>query len=547
MRKLLQFTFVLFVLILSALSANAQKVDRIKYKAEDLFEFRKNGEKIRRLIGNVVFAQKTTTMYCDSSYYYVEDNVMEAFGRVKIIDDSVTITSDRLIYDGQTRTAQLRDNVIYTKADQRLTTNFLDYNMDTEIGNYYNGGKLKDSVNVLTSETGYYYGLQKYALFWDDVVLVAPDYTLKSDTLRYNTRPKIAITEGKTTIITEDESILHAKGGTFRTQIDQSEFIDGTVETTDYFMEGDELFFDDLKKYYDAKGNVKLTSKEDDVVITGEKGYADKANGISKVYGNALMRRFLERDTLYLAADTLVSIESDYDSAKRILAYHNVRIWKSNLQGLADSAAYFLQDSMLYFYQDPIFWNLKNQLEGDTIKMNVTEKEIKSMTLLQQAFLATEDTLKNYNQIKGRTMKALFVKSQINRIYVNGNGESIYYVLDEDDPYNIITLGMNRILCSDMTIRFKNEELDNISFYIKPEARFIPPHELTEEVQKLQGFEWRGEQRPELKDLFTDFQREIKEEDENLPKLPPKEKINLEKRTKGEGELLKSLKEGGKR
>ncbi|SNT37643.1 OstA-like protein [Ekhidna lutea] len=543
MWKLLQTILVLISLSCTS-GLLAQKVDRIKYKADDLFEFRKDGEKIRRLIGNVVFAQETSTMYCDSSYYYVKDNIMEAFGKVRIVDDSVTITSRKLIYNGQDRTAKLRENVVYVKGDQRLTTNFLDYNMDTEVGNYFNGGKLKDSVNVLTSETGYYYGIQKYALFWDGVVLTAPDYVLKSDTLRYNTVPKIAITEGKTTIITEDESILHAKGGTFRTKIEQSEFVDGTVETKDYYMEGDELLFDDLKKYYDAKGNVKLTSKEDDVVITGDKGFADKANGISKVYGNALMRRFLEKDTLYLAADTLVSIESDYDSAKRILAYHNVRIWKRNLQGLADSAAYFLQDSMLYFYKDPIFWNLKNQLEGDTIAMEVTEKEIKNMSLLQNAFLATEDTLQNYNQIKGRTMLASFKRSEIKRIDVNGNGESIYYVLDEDDPNNIITLGMNRILCSDMTIRFQNEELKNISFYVKPEARFIPPHELTDGVQKLGGFEWRGAERPKLEDLLSDHITLQTEEEKPKQIIPPK-RLNIEGGPKKGNDLLKSLKEGG--
>ena len=473
MRKLIQ-TFFVFIILSSGMSAYAQKMDRIKYKAEDLFEYRENGEKIRRLIGNVVFVQKTSTMYCDSSYYYVEDNVMEAFGHVRIVDDSVTITSDRLIYNGQDRTSKLRENVVYTKGDQRLTTEFLDYNMDTEVGKYFNGGKLKDSVNVLTSESGYYYGLQKYAMFYNDVVLTAPDYVLKSDTLRYNTVPKIAITEGKTTIITEDESILHAQGGTFRTRIEQSEFVSGTIETIDYYMEGDELFFDDLRKYYDASGNVKLTAKNEDIVITGDNGYSNKGTGVSKVYGNALMRRFLQKDTLYLAADTLVSIESEYDSAKRILAYHNVRIWKSNLQGLADSSSYFLRDSMLYFYEEPIFWNLNNQLEGDTIAMEVTEKEIKNMSLLQQAFLTTEDTIQNYNQIKGRTMEALFKQSKIDRIYVNGNGESIYYVLDESDSTNIFTMGMNRILCSDMTIRFKDEKLDNISFYKRPEARFIP-------------------------------------------------------------------------
>ncbi len=523
------------------MSAQAQKGDRIKYKADDLFEFRKNGEKIRRLIGNVVFVQESSTMYCDSSYYYADDNVMEAFGRVKIVDDSVTITSNKLIYNGQDRTSKLRNNVVYVKGDQRLTTEFLDYHMDTEVGHYFNGGKLKDSVNVLTSESGYYYGLQKYAMFYKDVVLTAPDYVLKSDTLRYNTLPKIAITEGKTTIITEDESILHAQGGTFRTRIEQSEFISGTVETTDYYMEGDELFFDDLKKYYDATGNVKLTAKNEDIVITGDFGYSDKNNGVSKVYGNAIMRRFLQKDTLYVAADTLVSIESEYDSAKRILAYHNVRIWKSNLQGLADSASYFLQDSLLFFYEEPIFWNLNNQLEGDTIAMEVTEKEIKNMSLLQRSFLTTEDTIQNYNQIKGRTMNAIFKDSKIDRIYVNGNGESIYYVLDENDPTNIFILGMNRILCSDMTIRFKNEKLDNISFYKKPEARFIPPHELTVDVQRLDGFDWRGDERPELVDLFTDV-IEAPDLPEETDKPIPSEEINLENKSKKNLKTLKSLK-----
>ena len=545
MWKLVQIS-LLFASFLLATTGIAQKKDRIKYKAEDLYEFRKDGQKIRRLIGNVVFVQETSTMYCDSSLYYVDENVMEAFGKVRIVDDSVTITSKKLIYNGEDRTAKLRENVVYTKGEDRLTTDFLDYNMDTEIGNYFNGGKLQDSRNTLTSEIAYYYGKQDYALFYKNVVLLAPDYTLKSDTLRYNSGPKVAVSDGKTTIITEDESVLHSDGGTFRTKLDQSEFIDGTVETTDYYMEGDELFFDELKKYYDAKGNVKLTAKEDDIIILGDEGYSDEINQMSKVYGNAIMKRYLkdEDDTLYLAADTLVSIESDYDSLKRLLAYNNVRIWKSNLQGLADSASYFLSDSLLFFYEDPIFWNLKNQIEGDTVIMEITEKEIKAMDLLQRAFLASEDTLKNYNQIKGRTMKAVFKNSEIHRIYVNGNGESIYYVLDEDDTGIQSTMGMNRILCSNMTIRFVNEQLDNISFYIKPEAKFIPPHELTEELQKLNGFAWRDDERPELSDLMTTPPPKEQQPEDEEPKLPPPQKLDLEGVEKKKDDMLKSLKEG---
>ena len=58
---------------------------------------------------------------------------MEAFGRVRIVDDSVLITARKLIYDGDNRKTQLRENVIYTRGDRRLYTDFLDYDLDAEI------------------------------------------------------------------------------------------------------------------------------------------------------------------------------------------------------------------------------------------------------------------------------------------------------------------------------------------------------------------------------------------------------------------------------
>ncbi|MDE0471957.1 MAG: Organic solvent tolerance protein OstA [Ekhidna sp.] len=543
MWKIIQFCFVALIL-LSPIHSPAQKKDRIRYKADELYEFRKNGQKIRRLIGNVIFTQETSTMYCDSSLYYVKENMMEAYGSVRIIDDSVTITSRKLVYDGNSRDAQLREDVIYRKGEQKLITDFLDYNMDTEVGNYFNNGTLSDLTNTLKSEIGYFYGQADYALFWTSVVLDAPDYTLKTDTLRYNTLTKVAISTGETTIITEDESVLHADGGVFRTEFDQSDFIDGNIETTDYYMEADELFFDDLRKYYDAKGNVKLTAKNDDVIITGDKGYNDDKNGISKVYGNAVMRRVLEEDTLYLSADTLVSIESEYDSAKRILAYPNVKVWRYNLQGLSDSAAYHLQDSLLYFYFDPIFWNYENQIKGDTVVVEITEEEIKSMDLLQNSFLTSQDTLLNFNQVKGRTMRAIFKESEIQRIHVNGNCESIYYVLDENDPSDVFTLGMNRILCSNMTLRFRDQEIYNISFYVKPEAKFIPPHELTPEIQRLKNFNWRDDERPSLEDVLQGTSVKRADDKEAAPSLPPPEKITIEEMSRN-SKKLKTPKKGG--
>lgn len=527
MFKILQYYIFLLIILVTIPQAVGQKGKRIKYEAQGSLEYGKRGdERYRKLIDDVVFRQESTTVYCDSSLFFSKRNTMEAFGHVRIVDDSTTITSRKLLYEGDTRMARLRENVIYTEGERRLYTDFLDYDLDGEIANYFNNGKLIDTTNTLTSKIGYYFAKDNYAQFYTNVVLIAPDFTLKTDTLKYNTITKVAYTYGPTIIINEEEgTTLHAKGGEFRTEIDESDFIEGQIETDDYYLEGDELYFDDLKKYYKAVKNVKMTAKNDDVIITGDEGFYDRRNGISKVYGNPLMKRILEADTFYLAADTLVAIESDYDSLKRILAYHDIKIYKEGLQGIADSMAYFTQDSVIYFYNDPVMWNNKNQITADTINLIISDNAMKKMNLQTNSFLVSEDSIHNYNQIKGRDMEAYFENNQIDRIDVNGNGEILYFALEEGDS---VLMGMNKIFCASMQIRFKDQQLSSFSVYTNPEAQFIPPHELTNDSRRLTNFAWRASERPGLYDVAPYLDpnydpTKINEEEKTVPENEEKD------------------------
>ncbi len=507
--KILQYSILFLFLLGVTDQAISQQKRKIQYRADSLFFAKKDGESYRKLKNNVVFEQKSTTVYCDSSFFYPARNVMEAYGRVRIVDDSVTITSRRLLYDGNERKARLRDNVVYTRGERQLFTDFLDYDLETEVAHYFNNGKLVDTTNTLTSEIGYFYAQENYALFWSEVVLTAPNYVLEADTLRYNTITKIAYTYGPTEVTTDDGTILFSQASEFKTVSDQSQFVEGNIETRDYTLIGDELFFDDLRKYYKAIGNVRLIAKEKDIIITGEEGFYDKKNGLSKVFGHPLMKRILSQDTLYIApdtfkvvadtfyvsADTLVSIESEYDSLKRILAYHDVKMFKEGLQGIADSVSYFLADSIIYFYHDPVMWNEKNQIEADTIFLEVSGNEIKTMHMIANSFMSQEDTITNFNQIKGRDMIANFEFNQIKTIDVDGNGELLYYALEEGDS---TIMGLNKLFTSKMRMRFRDKKLINFSAYNNPDAQFIPPHEFTPEIQKLDGFNWRIGERPTL-------------------------------------------------
>ena len=120
------------------------------------------------------------------------------------------------------------------------------------------------------------------------------------------------------------------------------------------------------------------------------------------------------------------------------------------------------------------------------------------MFLIDNAFVISQDTLRNFNQIKGREMMADFAGQNISRVIVQGNGESLYFALDEEDQS---FMGMNKIICSNITIRFRDGKVNNLSFYVKPEASFIAPHELKKEEMTLKGFQWRAKDRPKREDV----------------------------------------------
>jgi lipopolysaccharide export system protein LptA len=499
--RFLRLFFILSPLLLGSLDAFSQ--GKPTYKAEKVETKRKN--KIRKLIGNVVFTHRSTIINCDSAYHFYKENRLEGFSNVHIKDgDSVTITSNKLIYEGAQRIAKLRGNVVYKNGSRTLYTDILDYDLTDKVADFRGGGKLIDDENILTSDNGRFFSQQDYAVFYIDVKLISPTYDLESDTLEYSTKTKIAITKGPTDIITDENTKVYAEGGEFKTAIDITIFDEGIIETDEYILEGDELFLDDSTKFYTAIGNVKLTSKNEDVIIVGEKGVYDQSKGRSKIFGNPVMKKLMELDTFFMSADTLIAVESDIEADKRILAHFGVKFFKSNLQGKCDSLSYFISDSTIVMYDNPVLWNKNSQIEADSIDLLLVNDIIDKMNMRKNSFLASKDTLGQFNQMKGRNMVAHFDQGVINTMDINGNGESLYYALEGDS----IMIGLNRILCGDMKIKFRDSKPINMSFFRQPEGQLIPPHEITPDNIRLEGFIWREPERPLLEDVVAYYRSE---------------------------------------
>ncbi len=484
-------------LLLLLLGKSVYAQEKIKIDRADALEGGKNkqGTAYQKLIGDVKLVQEDTRIYGDSVILYRDRNVTEVFGKIVRIEkgDSITITGGRLLYDGNQKLAEMRSNVVYRDPSMTLYTDYLDFDMQRNLAYYYEGGKLIDTVNVLTSRRGSYHTVTHLAAFKDSVLLDNPDYDLRSDTLEYNTQTQVAYTRGPTNIISNEGDKAFAQAGTeFKTTEKQSVFNLGTIETKAYIIRADYLFVDDIKKQYVARQNVEMVSKDNDVIITGDTAIYQRELGQATVYGHALMKRVMDLDTLFMTADTLVSIEDSIPANERILAYQRVKIFREDLQGIADSLAYHITDSTLYFYQDPVLWSQENQINADSIRIEIRKGTIDALYTVDNSFVVSQDTLRNYNQIKGRDMKALFRDGSISRVDVYGNGESIYYILEADS----LMVGMNRILSSDIRIDFADNALDMIRTRPKTEGSLIPPHEIEKENERLSGFEWRADRRP---------------------------------------------------
>jgi len=521
--------FLSFLLFTGAQKARAQKKIKLEPGSSKATGLRKNGVNYMIVTGNVKFTHKGTIFLCDSAVLVKKTNNLDAFGHVKILDgDSIIVTAKTLRYNGNTKIAKLRQNVVLTKLDQmQLFTDFLDYDRNTNIATYFNKGKVVDSTNVLTSEKGYFNTNSSFSSFKTNVVGTNKEKTLRSDTLVYNTKTGIVYFVAPTEITDVGGNVFNYNDGIYETKRKSSNLYKGIAETESYYIKGNKMHLDDIRGIYTITGNVFMLSKNENIIITGQKAIMNNVTQVTKIFDKPLLKMIDANDTLYMTADTLVSIDSDDNLSKRLLAYSNVKIFKKDIKGVSDSIAYFQLDSVMTLYGDPVLWSGENQMLGDTIDIIIRNKGIEKMLLYPKAFVASSDSANYYNQIKGRQMVAWFTNEELEKVDVYGNGESIFFMRDEETK-NLI--GMNNIICSDIVLRFKNRKLTDASFLVKPEGKFIPPQELKTEDLKLNGFRWRGDEAPIKSELLAnEINKEAEiEYQETIKSIP----INLEKKRK---------------
>ena len=508
--RLKPLCLILFTLL--AFSATAQK-RKIEITQCDVMT---GDRSVRRLHGNVAFRHENATMYCDSAHFFVADNRFHAFSNVRIIDGTVTIYADTLFYSSQTSLAQLRGRITMTNRDMTLTTQKLDYNVRENVGYYFDKGKITDRANVLTSVVGSYYVRENLIQFKNKVVLVNKDYTIRTDNLAYHTVTKVASFTGPTRV-ESDQNLFYTENGWYNTETNIAEGVKKSfLNSQSYYVYGDTLNYNRNTDIGKARQNVHILDTIEKISLFGKEGFLDGKQKLAFATGKLLVVKDFETDSLYLHADSVFSqrftianpVKTENDTLQLadsveytiIKAYHKVRFFKSDLQGVCDSLHYNSLDSLIWLHTRPVIWHEVNQLTGRSVQLRLINNQIEEIFIDAKAFLVEQDDSTNFNQMKGNTLKGFIRDNQLYRVDIQKNGEFLYFMRDDGE-----LIGVNKQQCNNITANLVDGKLSNLVFRTKPQGFIDPPNEVNEENSHLDDFEWHNAIRPVDRDDIFDW------------------------------------------
>lgn len=491
-----------YLLLLAGIPAviTAQESREIKILHSDYMEYDRDlGTGVVKYVGTVAFKQENTYLYCDSAFLFPEENRVNAYDNIHMVQgDTLHLYGDLLRYYGNTKIAEVRQNVTLIDKETTLTTQFLDFDLDDNVGYYERHGHVVNGDNTLDSRAGYYYSKSKYLYFIDSVIIVNPDYTIYADTLRYNTQTEIAHFLGPTRIISP-ENYIYCEDGWYDTRNNVSQLNRNVyLESEGQVLSGDSLYYERETGMGRAYDNVEVYDSAQDVVLRARCALYYEKTEYTLLTDSAVFIHISGEDSLFLHSDTIRSVLDTTGEFKIIRAWYRVKFYRGNMQGKCDSLAYLEADSVFHLLGEPVLWSEEHQLTADRIDLHMANDKPDYFEMSNSAFIISQDDTSRFNQIQGSDMTGYFVDSELDRIEVNGSAESVYFARD-----SLELIGVNKGTASNIRIKLEEGRIAKIVLLRNPAAKLHPPGEIPDEEIFLSGFIWLDHFRPRRKeDIF---------------------------------------------
>ncbi len=434
-------------------------------------------EKAAYFKDSVIVVDTNFTLKADTLKFNTASKVVEFLGPTLIKNDSIKVYCESGYYDTENNVAEFTENAQFEKNGQQAQAAIIRYDGSNKEYLLIGDAQFREGTQQATADTIRHDEAADVTYLIGNAKFQDGEQNIDAQTIVYDAKTETYSTKGRSRI-SNPPQILEA---------DQVDF----VEATGLGLAIGNVIWQDTAS--------QVTIICDNADINQNTNYL-KASGGPK--GRPLFISLIDEDSLFMAADTLMSLTIDStssDSSRLLIGYYDVRIYKSNLQAICDSLVYNTQDSLFFFYDDPIMWSDTSQFSADTMTMQLANNTIDRIFLRDNGLIVNSPDEFFFNQIQGKDITAIFDGENLRRMDVEGNAESVYYALDDDKAY----VGVNKTICSEMILYFGNNQVDRIKFFEQPQGNFYPMQDADHEAMKLEGFYWETTRRPmQVEDLF---------------------------------------------
>ena len=414
---------------------------------------------------SVIVVDTSFLLQADSLKYNTREDRAYFVGPTLIDTDSSSIYCEGGWFDFPTRDALFTGHPVYQKAEQKAEADSILYLHDEGIITLTQNAVVVEPEKRATADWIQYNQRTKDIWMKGDAHYRAPGKEVDAEEIFYNSETEVLRTQGRSVVVDGSRTIR--------------------AESMDY---------DKGTGMSIATGHVIIVDTTDHYELHCDRVVHDKKTGFMKATGERpWMLQVSDGDSLFIGADTILSRQiSETDTSRILKAWHHVKMYSDDFQGLCDSLVWYEQDSSFELLQDPVLWSDTSQFLGDTIRIFVEHDAIQRVHQIKHAFIISTEEEVLFNQLKGREILTNFDQNQPKRSHITGNAEVVYYLVDDNGAY----VAGNKTECSEMVIEFKDKKVDMIRFYKQPKGQMKPLKEKGVKEWRLEGFRWIVSRRP---------------------------------------------------
>lgn len=503
--------------------------------------------------GNVVFEHQGSVLSADEVVWYQKENFLKAIGNVVLTTaDGNRITAEEMEYDGNTQRGIAKRNVVLTDPKQTIKTETLYYDKIPNTAYFNTGGTIySNDGSVMYTKTATYYLNTKMIDFVGRSNIETDKYTILSDKIKTNQNTGVSDFFGATTIRSKDNprNYVYTELGTHNSKTGES-FLNknSRIHYNDKVLTGDKLYFNRNTGFGKGNGNVKLDDPKQNRFIKGGYGEIYEKKDSAMVTEKPYFVKILSKDSIYISAEKFLTYQKpdSIDKLKKksfLRGFRKVRIFKTNMQGRADSLSFNETDGEMHLMRKPILWMGAKQVSGDEIRVySNPEKEVTdSIRVLGNAFaISKADSLNlkdEFNQIKSKNMIVYLKDNNIDLAKAVGNAQAITYADDTNEKTKEVTrIGVALSTCGEIAAHFIERKLEQVDCNIGANQDTYPMSKISKQERFFKDFNWNTKDRPQKwGDIFLDtpnYPEIVYESDNSLFDRAEAERKKLEEKNK---------------